>query len=598
MSEPIWSNWLQALQPEQLEASYQVLQGKPPEVIAQLVEHFEDLGFHSGYLAELQLLLAHRPQDAALLRSLIEGFRDAAHWQQAEQYYQTLCNLQPLDVELWYQRCQMHWTQGNRDQALELLAEAVKITQDIGLKAKLTELRHKLAARQQGSSGPSGEALQLFVSLFSGREGVYARQWAKPPNESGYVPVHEPWTVQVARQHLQGRYTVGIYPLRLDDTVLWMALDFDLPTALCKQTKADQQTKDVAMAKLLRTARAYQALASELGLHNYLEESGSKGFHLWVFFQEPVPARAARRLGLAWCQAAKQREIGLTPDIGRLEVFPKQAHLQPKELGNLVKLPLGVHQLTGKNSRWLDTKGEPIADGLYFLTSIRRNTHQILSLFGPVEDEDELSDLAKAVPVEPYNESEDLELQTMLSRCAVVRSLWNQATQTKRLSHDELIVLSHTLGHLRFGPEAVNLAFEQCPEIDQRYYLKGRFRGNPISCPKIRQRLPYLTRNLDCNCTFQNCTTYPNPVQHLAETLTVGQLETAQFRSLVKDYIQSIADLQSLEARIGQYAQEIARILKSSGASHYEWSGQSVSLNESEPRGLQIQATHERPLHQ
>jgi hypothetical protein len=376
------------------------------------------LGFQVGYLAELKFLLEHRPGDPALLRSLVEGFRDAGDFAQAEIFYERLCQLQPLDVDVWYQRCQMHWTQGSRELALQLLAEAVRITQDISLKAKLTELRHKLAARQQGSAGPSGEILQLFVSLFSGREGVYARQWAKPPNESGYVPVHEPFTIQVARQHIQGRYTVGVYPLRLDDTVLWMVLDFDLPTAISKQSKCDAGTKELAMEKLLKAARAYQNLASQSGLHTYLEESGSKGFHLWCFFLEPVPARAARRLGLAWCQAASQQSVGLTPDQGRLEVFPKQARLQSKELGNLVKLPLGVHQLTGKNSRWLDSDGSPVVDGLTFLATIKRNSPQALTIFGSIEEDDDNSELSKLVPVEPYNESEDLELQTMLSRCA------------------------------------------------------------------------------------------------------------------------------------------------------------------------------------
>ena len=57
-----------------------------------------------------------------------------------------------------------------------------------------------------------------FEALFSGREGVYARQWARPSGEGGYTPVHEPLTPAVIRNHLLGTFTAGLYPIRLDGT--------------------------------------------------------------------------------------------------------------------------------------------------------------------------------------------------------------------------------------------------------------------------------------------------------------------------------------------------------------------------------------------
>jgi len=62
------------------------------------------------------------------------------------------------------------------------------------------------------------------------------------------------------------------------------------------------------------------------------EFSGNKGFHLWVFFDQPSPNRVARALGQA-----------LTADH---EVFPKQDQIPPNGYGNFVKAPLGMHQVT------------------------------------------------------------------------------------------------------------------------------------------------------------------------------------------------------------------------------------------------------------
>jgi hypothetical protein len=72
-----------------------------------------------------------------------------------------------------------------------------------------------------------------------------------------------------------------------------------------------------------------------------VEFSGRKGYHLWVVTSHLVPAKVLRRLG-----AAVLAESGV-----RCEVFPKQD--EARDLGNLVKLPGGLHRVSGKRSRML-----------------------------------------------------------------------------------------------------------------------------------------------------------------------------------------------------------------------------------------------------
>src|SRR5205823_9529374 len=88
--------------------------------------------------------------------------------------------------------------------------------------------------------------------------------------------------------------------------------------------------------------------------------------------------------------------------------------------------------------------------------------------------------------------------------------------QHRRLSHEEQLVLIHTLGHLEGGPQAVNYLFSKCLDIGPEKFLKDRLKGNPVSCPSIRKKIGHITRRVPCNCPFDFAPDrYPTPVLHL-----------------------------------------------------------------------------------
>lgn len=141
------------------------------------------------------------------------------------------------------------------------------------------------------------EKIQLFHSLFKGREDVYARRWENSKtNKSGYSPAKKnketllPITDEVIKNHLQGQdpkeplfygkkqeFVMGIYPLLLDETCCFLAVDFD---------KSGWQ-KDVGF--FIQTCK-------ELEVPAYIERSRSgNGAHIWIFFEVPVSAYEARR---------------------------------------------------------------------------------------------------------------------------------------------------------------------------------------------------------------------------------------------------------------------------------------------------------------
>lgn len=154
------------------------------------------------------------------------------------------------------------------------------------------------------------------LSDFVGNPDIYAVQ----QDDGSYRPVREPVTVQVLGAHIRGEQTVGTYT-NVFDKARFMVFD------------EDTGDKDMALA--------LAAECQKRGMRAGLESSGRKGYHVWVLFREWHAAEDVRRVA---------RNIAETVGF-KGEVFPKQAI--SRDLGNLVKLPLGKHRATGARSQFL-----------------------------------------------------------------------------------------------------------------------------------------------------------------------------------------------------------------------------------------------------
>ena len=87
-----------------------------------------------------------------------------------------------------------------------------------------------------------------------------------------------PLTEAVIENHLLGKETIGVYPLLSDETCWFLAADFD------KKSWQDD-------------ARAFFDACTEMGVSAALERSRSgSGGHVWIFFEEPLPAAIARKM--------------------------------------------------------------------------------------------------------------------------------------------------------------------------------------------------------------------------------------------------------------------------------------------------------------
>jgi len=82
----------------------------------------------------------------------------------------------------------------------------------------------------------------------------------------------------------------------------------------------------------------------------YLEKS-RRGGHLWLFLAQAEPGREARAFGLGLLAAHW---------VEGVELFPKQDRLV-RGPGSLIRMPFGVHWLTGRRYGFYTPEGSPLA---------------------------------------------------------------------------------------------------------------------------------------------------------------------------------------------------------------------------------------------
>ncbi|MEO8075182.1 MAG: DEAD/DEAH box helicase family protein [Acidobacteriota bacterium] len=175
------------------------------------------------------------------------------------------------------------------------------------------------------------------------------------------------------RWHLSGRddtgqaFVAGVYPLLPDETCFFLAVDFD-------------------KAGWCEDAAAFVDTCRRLSLPVGFERSRSGlGGHVWLFFDAPIPAALARRLG----SHILTETMDGRPDVGLDSydrLFPNQDTMPQGGFGNLIALPLQKGARALSNSVFLDDHFLPWEDQWSFLASIRTiGRAQVERLVGEAE---------------------------------------------------------------------------------------------------------------------------------------------------------------------------------------------------------------------
>lgn len=251
--------------------------------------------------------------------------------------------------------------------------------------------------RSWGKMSDTRELVKLLGTKFIQRKDVKAFQ----REDGAWFPDRTKFTMQDFADHLEGRKTLGHYMLDQDGYCKLFAFDLDLvkharncTETTCKgcavtfanlvpDDNGNPQAQDEPLVGIPREmyyagspaldtltinlrclAEGLALKIDKIGVPVAVATSGHKGLHVYGFTGS-IPAEAARQLALNVLEELSVFEPFRGQNFWRhkfayevldIEVFPKQGSLEGKDLGNLMKLPLGVHRVTGQRAEFISMK--------------------------------------------------------------------------------------------------------------------------------------------------------------------------------------------------------------------------------------------------
>jgi len=349
------------------------------------------------------------------------------------------------------------------------------------------------------------EEIALFLRIFRGREDAFARQWVdRREGKQGYVPVRRPLGAADVREHLGGQRTYGIYLLDRQSRVSLGVVDVDLVPRLRDAQRARKERATIRRETIYLHKRI-ATLARRAGLCCLAEVSGGKGYHFWFPLREPVPAADMR--------AALRGLLGkLDEDLScfSLEVFPKQDKRSGKGFGNLVKLPLGIHRVTGKPSSFVLAADSSRESQFALLAALTPSPAETVTKLAALQGR------GGEIIVHPRHAAwaeEYPELAVLEERCSMLGQIMATVRSARSLSLREEKILLSTLGHLPRAGLLLHHLFSALPEYNRPLldYKIGRVRGTVLGCKRIHR---LLEQNGELPCRFSS-SGYPHPLRHL-----------------------------------------------------------------------------------
>ena len=330
-------------------------------------------------------------------------------------------------------------------------------------------------------SNPIGN-IELFKSVFSGREDVFAVRWEKG-NKSGYMPAffYDPYRYRAHKmnggtfqnyldkehlvlsereieKHLNGEQNIGIFPLLKDNTSWFIVADFD---------KVDW----------LEDCKKFINACNEKGIPAYLERSRSgKGGHVWIFFEQPYPAIKSRKIFISILEQTGVFSLfDKSSSFDRM--FPNQDFLSGKGFGNLIALPLYKKTYEQGNSCFIDMESlEPIPNQWIFIKNIQRIS--VIKLDELYQIHNTQQDIPTSIVSKSHNEKLTIRLANdiKINRSAISTPLINFLKEELNFLNTEFLV-KKKIGKNTFGTERY---FKLVEETENEVIIPRGFIGKII----------------------------------------------------------------------------------------------------------------------
>lgn len=413
----------------------------------------------------------------------------------------------------------------------------------------------------------SDEMIHEYMDKFVGREDTYVSESMGENGRRCCEQMAEPLTENVLKRHFKGDDTVGTYVQRNNGTCKFLVIDIDISQKVLLSIRNTPEKMQEYLQAAAAVAVEYRKELKHMGIQAYIEDSGYRGYHVWVFFQDWAQVRYVNLF-----EDILEQNVKKTDDSVTVEYFPNKTHSKAAAAKQAIKLPYGYHVKTMKQSYFLDEELQPVQDVGKFIRQIALYTPAALkSIIAKYSSAQELNQEAASVNVDEnldgFGEMSE-NIRIVLQKCNLMRYLCQKARKTGYLTHFERQSLLYVFGHM--GEEGADFLHQVMSfTMNYQYQVTQKFLNKipakPISCIKLRDQYQKITAECGCNCNFsrvKNC--YPSPVLHAIKS---GNEESREItlptsRTITKEKESKVCEELNINKKVQDIAGKILEMKK------------------------------------
>ena len=336
-----------------------------------------------------------------------------------------------------------------------------------------------------------------YLNLFSGMTKTFSVETKDKFGNRLFTKIKKDLTNEVINSSIEGEITSALHIFKNSSEVKLFVIDIDIS----RECLSDDENKERNLKSAFLQALEISKQGKALGLNNYIEFSGFRGYHVWFFLENNISAENVRKVAFYVSKLADKNFKGLN-----IEIFPKKDILKESEESCLIKLPLGFHTISKNRGLFLDEKGVYYPNQIDFIKNIETiNNSTFLQVLKIIEIEKNFTEEKTVLKKEKDIFENFPKTKKILQGCSVIRHLVKKAEDTGYLSHSERLLILSVLGNVKDeGNFVVHEVMKKCFNYNkgktQKYFDKKY--ETPISCSKIKESYKDITALTDCSCFF------------------------------------------------------------------------------------------------
>ena len=342
-------------------------------------------------------------------------------------------------------------------------------------------------------------------------------------------------------------YEIAADVLRQDGQCDFAVFDIDINRQIILEHGEDTALFSELTRKSFDLAVAISDRVENEGLFPYIEFSGYKGYHVWVFWEQGIETEKTK----AFFNAILSN-LDIPAGI-HVERFPACKNSNQK-----IKLPYSVHSISGKRSFFIDRYNKKM--GLEELRAIKN------SCFREIVKEETPNENAKGDQKESATQAPPHILEVE-KRCSYINAIVKKAKEESYLNYHEKNVLLHTFGALgEEGAKHIHRILSHCMDYNYKVTAQNCEKASglyPLGCKKLMERFEDQFPECNCGCVFDLPKMYPSPVCHAIKMKSncyvppdkkekLGHFKTGSPKGRINELIVKYAEITRKNAELRQ----------------------------------------------